>query len=478
MTTATVVGSGPNGLSAAVTLAMSGIEVTVLEMADAVGGGTRTSELTLPGVLHDDCSAVHPIGAASPFFNSLDLERHGLRWKYPEIDAVQPLDNGSAGVLHRSISDTAAGLSTDGDAWRRFFEPLSDRFDDLAADFFRPMLHVPKHPVTLTRFGLNALAPATLTARRFHTQEARALFSGIAAHALYPLTRPTTSAVGVMMIAAGHKYGWPVAEGGSRAISDALVSVLAEHGGKVETGVRVRHLTEIPPSDIVMLDLSPTAVADIAGDALPARVARPYRRWRYGPGAFKLDLAVHEGIPWTNHSARRAGTVHLGGTLEEVAAAERAVHRGDMPARPFVLVAQQYLADPTRSHDDIHPIWTYAHVPNGYTGDASEAIIDQIERFAPGVRDRIVGRAVRSTTQMPAYNPNYVGGDIVTGSNDPGQVVLRPRVSANPYWTGIDGVYICSAATPPGGGVHGMGGYNAACAALESVTRTEANIGS
>ena len=469
MTTATVVGSGPNGLAAAVTLAMSGVEVTVLEMADKVGGGTRTSELTLPGVLHDDCSAVHPMGAGSPFFASLDLEAHGLTWKYPEIDAVQPLDNGSAGVLHRSITDTAAGLGADGDAWQRFFGPLSDRFDDLATDLFQPLLHMPRHPIALTKFGLNALAPASLTARRFRTPEARALFSGVAAHALYPLTRPTTSAVGVMMIAAGHKYGWPVAEGGSRAISDALVSVLTEYGGKVETGIRVTRLQQIPPSDIVMLDLSPTAIADIAGDALPKRVARPYRRWRYGPGAFKLDLAVEDGIPWTNESARRAGTVHLGGTYEEVAATERDVHRGIMPRRPFVLLGQQYVSDPTRSQGNIHPIWTYAHVPNGYTGDASEVIIDQIERFAPGIRKRIVARAVRSTTQMPTYNPNYVGGDIVTGSNDPGQVALRPRVSINPYWTGIDRVYICSAATPPGGGVHGMGGFNAAQAALRKV---------
>ncbi|MGV8872394.1 MAG: phytoene desaturase family protein [Rhodococcus sp. (in: high G+C Gram-positive bacteria)] len=471
MTTATVVGSGPNGLAAAVTLAMAGVDVTVLEMADKVGGGTRTSELTLPGVLHDDCSAVHPVGAASPFFNSLDLEAHGLTWKHPEIGAVQPLDNGRAGVIHRSVADTAAGLGVDGAAWQRFFGPWADRFDDLTTDFFRPLLHVPRHPITLTKFGLNALAPASLTARRFTTPEARAAFAGVAAHALYPLTRPTTSAVGVMMIAAGHKYGWPVAEGGSRAISDALVSILTEHGGKVELGVRVTRLQQIPQSDIVMLDLSPTAVADIAGDALPKRVARPYRRWRYGPGAFKLDLAVQDGIPWTNESARRAGTVHLGGTFEEVAAAERDVHRGVMPRRPFILLGQQYLADPSRSQGNIHPIWTYAHVPNGYTGDASETIIDQIERFAPGVRKRIVGRAVRSTTQMPVYNPNYVGGDIVTGSNDPGQVALRPRISVNPYWTGIDGVYICSAATPPGGGVHGMGGYNAARVALRRLAR-------
>jgi len=273
----------------------------------------------------------------------------------------------------------------------------------------------------------------------------------------------------MMLIAAGHRYGWPVAKGGSRAITDALAAVLTDHAGKIETGVRVDSLASLPASDITMLDLSPTAVAEIAGDLLPARVARAYRRWRYGPAAFKLDLAVEGGIPWRNGQCRKAGTVHLGGTFEEITVAERAVHAGAMPDRPFMLVGQQYLADPSRSSGDVHPIWTYAHVPHGYTGDATEAMLTQMERFAPGVRDRIVGQFVRTTRDMSTYNPNYVGGDIVTGSNDPLQVAFRPRIALNPYETGIPGVYICSAATPPGAGVHGMGGHNAALSALRTL---------
>lgn len=472
MSTAIVVGSGPNGLAAAVTLAREGVEVTVLEADDRIGGGTRTSELTLPGLLHDDCSAFHPMGAASPFFATLDLEAHGLQWCLPEIDAVHPLDSGAAGVLHRSIEATAAQAGPDGQAWLRLFRPFANRLDDLTADFFRPIVHVPGHPLTLAWFGINALAPATWSAYRFKTTEVRALFAGVAAHALYPLTRPATSAVGAMIIAAGHRYGWVVGQGGSRSITDALASILTAHGGKIETGVRVARLSDLPRADITMLDLSPTAVADIAGEALPPRAERAYRRWRYGPGAFKLDLAVEGGIPWTNEYARRAGTVHMGGTLEEVVAAERDVHRGVMPQRPFVLVGQQYLADPSRSNGNVHPIWTYAHVPNGYTGDAQGAILAQLERFAPGTRERIVGTFTRTTTEMASYNTNYVGGDILTGSNDPGQVVTRPRIAVDPYPTGIPGTYICSAATPPGAGVHGMCGYNAALSALRHLRRS------
>jgi phytoene dehydrogenase-like protein len=469
MTSATVVGAGPNGLAAAVTLAQHGVSVTVLEAADTIGGGTRTSELTVPGVLHDECSAVHPIAAASPFLRSLDLAAHGLEWRQPEIAVAHPLDSGSAGVLHTSIEDTAAALGTDGRAWSRVFGQLAHDIDALTAEFFRPIVHIPRHPIAMTRFGLNALLPATLTAHRWRNVETRALFGGIAAHALHPLSRPTTSAVGMMLIAAGHRYGWPVAKGGSRAITNALAAVLTDHAGKIETGVRVDSLASLPASDITMLDLSPTAVAEIAGDLLPARVARAYRRWRYGPAAFKMDLAVEGGIPWRNGQCRKAGTVHLGGTFEEITVAERAVHAGAMADRPFMLVGQQYLADPSRSSGDVHPIWTYAHVPHGYTGDATEAMLTQMERFAPGVRDRIVGQFVRTTRDMSTYNPNYVGGDIVTGSNDPLQVAFRPRIALNPYETGIPGVYICSAATPPGAGVHGMGGHNAALSALRTL---------
>lgn len=294
----------------------------------------------------------------------------------------------------------------------------------------------------------------------------------MAAHAVYPLTRSTTSAVRAIVIAAGHRYGWPVAQGGSQSISDALASILTAHGGAIETGVRVKRLADLPRTDIVMLALAPTAVADIAGDALPPRVSRAYRRWRYGPGVFKLDLAVEGGLPWTNEYARRAGVVHVGGTLEEVVAIEREVNRGVMPERPFVLVGQQYLADPTRSSGNIHPVWTYAHVPNGYPGDAEEAILRQLERFAPGTRERIVGKFARGTSALAAYNTNFVGGDILTGANNPRQVLAWPRVALDPYYTGIAGTYICSAATPPGSGVHGMCGYNAARSALRELRRS------
>jgi phytoene dehydrogenase-like protein len=303
-------------------------------------------------------------------------------------------------------------------------------------------------------------------ARVWKTEQAQALFGGVAAHALSPLSWPMSSSVGMALISACHAWGWPVAHGGSRAIADALASVLREHGGTIETGVRVKSLDEVP-ADVVALDLAPGAVADIAGERLPSRVARAYRRYRHGPAAFKVDLAVEGGVPWTNEAARRAGTVHVCGSFDEIAVAEREINRGRMPARPFVLVAQQYLADSSRSVGDVHPVWSYAHVPHGYTGDATEAVIDQLERFAPGLRERIVGRFVRSAVDMPAYNANYVGGDIVTGANTPKQVLFRPRIALDPYSTGIPGVYICSAATPPGGGVHGMNGYNAARSALK-----------
>ncbi|NKS84153.1 FAD-dependent oxidoreductase [Rhodococcus hoagii] len=471
MTEGVVVGAGPNGLAAAVTLALRGVRVTVYEAADTIGGGTRTTERLAPGLLHDDCSAVHPMGVASPFFRSLDLAAHGLEWCHPEIDLAHPLDDAVAAVFVRSLEQTAGRLGPDGRAWAKLFGPIADRFDDIAAEVLRPIAHLPRHPIALAGFGIGALAPATLTARRWRTDQARALFAGVAAHAYYPLTRPTTAAAGLLMLGAGHRYGWPVAKGGSRAVTDALASLLRAHGGRIETGRRVRSLGELPRADVTLLDLSPTGVADLAGDLLPGRVARAYRRFRYGPAAFKLDLAVEGGVPWRDPACRRAGTVHVGGTLEEITAAERDVHRGRMPERPFVLVAQQYLADPSRSAGDVHPVWAYAHVPHGYPGDATEAILRQLERFAPGVRDRIVGAFARSATEMPRYNPNYVGGDIASGANDPVQMLSRPRIALDPYSTGIPGVYICSASTPPGGGVHGMGGHNAALSALRRLQR-------
>ncbi len=466
MIDAVVVGSGPNGLAAAVALARAGRSVTVLEGAATIGGGTRTEELTVPGVLHDVCSAVHPFGVASPFLASLPLEDHGLAWRWPEVDLVHPLDGGRAGVLVRSVDDTVAGLGADGAAWRRTFGPLARRFGAAAEDLMRPILHVPRHPLLLAGFGTRALQPATLLARQWHTDEARGLFGGVAAHAIHPLTRPTTAAIGLMLTASCHHVGWPVAEGGSARITDALASLLRSRGGTIETGVTVRSLADLPPARTALFDVAPGPFAAIAGAALPLRVRRAYQRYRRGPGAFKVDLAVEGGVPWTAGAARRAGTVHLGGTLEEVTATEWAVHRGRMPERPFVLVAQQSVADPSRAAGDVHPVWAYAHVPHGWDGDATDAVVGQLERFAPGVRDRIVGIHTRRPAQVAADNPNFAGGDIATGANDPLQVVFRPRVAVDPYATGIPGVFLCSAATPPGGGVHGMCGAGAARSAL------------
>lgn len=467
MTTAVVVGSGPNGLAAAVVLAHAGVDVTVLEAEDEIGGGTRSGELNVPGVLHDICSATHPTAVASPFFQSLDLGRHGLEWLWPEVDAVHPLDGGRAGVMFRDLDRTAEGLGVDGLAWRKLYEPLTKHSDELIGEIFGPIVHVPRHPFLLAKFGLRALQPASWIARRWQTDEARGLFAGLAAHALHPLNRPTTGGLGLMFGMTSHAYGWPVAKGGSSAIARALAAEIVEHGGRIETGHRV---AELPQADIVVFDTTPDAALRIAGDRIPARVRRPLKRWRMGPGVFKVDFAVEGGVPWTNEWAHKAGTVHLGGTFEQLNAAELDVHAGRMPERPFVLLCQQYLADPGRSVGDVHPVWSYAHVPHGYTGDATEAVIAQIERFAPGFRDRIVAQTVSTPADLEAHNANYIGGDMGGGANDPWQLVMRPRFSPNPYSLGAKGLYICSASTPPGGGVHGMGGFHAATSAVADLS--------
>ena len=466
MSTAVVVGSGPNGLAAAIRLAQAGVQVRVLEAADRIGGGARSSEKIVPGLLVDDCSAFHPTGAGSPFLQSLPLGEHGLRWAEPAVQLVRPLDGGRAGALWRSVDRTVAEMGEDGAAWRRVVGRTAAHFDAITADVFRPILHVPQHLLPLAEFGLQSLLPASWTVRQWSRPETRALFGGIAAHSFAPLTGPLSSSVGLLLGAAGHAYGWPVAVGGSQAIADSMASLLTSLGGTVETGVHVTDLDELGSPDVVLLSVSPTAALSIAGRRMPARVARAYRRYRYGPGAFKVDYAVEGDVPWTNEHARSAGTLHLGGTFEEMADAEAMTNRGRMPRRPYVLMGQQYLADPSRSAGSINPVWAYAHVPHGYPGDATEAISAQIERFAPGFRDRVVGTAVRSTSDLARYNPNYVGGDIGVGANDVPQVVLRPRLALDPYATGIPGVYLCSSATPPGAGVHGMCGFNAAGSAL------------
>ncbi len=441
----------------------------MLEAVERIGGGTRTSELNEPGLLHDECSATHPMAVSSPAVAGLGLERHGLEWAWPEVDLAHPLDGGGGGVMLRSLEATAAGLGAAGKSWQRVFGPPSRGYDALTEDVYHPLIHLPRHPLRLARFGLPAALPATTLGRRLGTPEAAALFAGVAAHSYAPLNRPLSSAIGMALVCAGHAFGWPVGKGGSIALAEAWAAVVREHGGRIETGRRVRSLDELPPADAVVLDLTPRGVLEVAGERLPGRVARAYRRYKYGPGAFKLDLAVQEGVPWTMAAARRAGTVHVGGSLEEIAEAEAQVNRGRMPERPFILVGQQYLADPGRSRGDLHPVWAYAHVPSGYDGDATEAVLDAIERFAPGLRERIVAKTVTTTAEIEARNANFVGGDILGGANSPLQTMLRPRIHPVPYWTGIPGVFICSAATPPGAGAHGINGYNAAEAVLRTM---------
>ena len=474
MSTAVVIGSGPNGLAAAIRLAQDGIEVTVLEAYDRPGGGTRTSELTLPGLLHDDCAAFHPTGVVSPFLSTLGLDRFGLEWLWPELDLVHPLDDGRAGVLSRDLQVTLASLGDDARSWRRLFEPLTRRFDDLLDDIFRPIVHLPKHPLALTGFGLHALLPATWTARRWDGDLAKALYMGVAAHAFSRLDTPLSGSVGLMLTAAGHRAGWPVAKGGTESISTAMIGLLTELGGTVKTGVTVTSLDQLRDldgrtPDVVMLDTAPDAVVRIVGARLPGRVRRAFDRYRFGPAVFKVDFAIEGDVPWTNEDARRAGTLHLGGSAAEIAASEAAAVRGEMPDRPFVLVGQQYLADPSRSAGSANPLWSYAHVPHAFTGDATEHVVRQIERFAPGFRERILATATRSAPEMATYNANYVGGDIGAGANTAKQIALRPRTTLNPYQVGVKGVYLCSSSTPPGGGVHGMCGFNAAETALREL---------
>ncbi|MGN6275558.1 MAG: phytoene desaturase family protein [Solirubrobacterales bacterium] len=469
MSSAIVVGSGPNGLACAATLASRGVEVTVIEAAAAIGGGTRSSELTVPGLLHDECSAFHPMAVSSPAVAGLGLERHGLEWLWPEVDLAHPLDGGGGAAMLRSLEATAAGLGEGGSRWKRVFGPSVEAYDELTEDIYHPLIHLPRHPLRLARFGLTSALPASVLARGLGTTEAAALFGGVAAHSFARLDLPLSAAIGMALISAGHAYGWPVAKGGSVALAEAWASVVRANGGTIETGRRVRSLAELPEADVVVLDLSPRGVLELAGDRLPARVARAYRRFKYGPAAFKLDLAVEGGVPWTYEPARCAGTVHIGGSFEEIAAAERENNRGRLPERPFVLVGQQYLADPGRSQGDLHPVWAYAHVPRGYSGDATETVLDQIERFAPGLRERIVATTTSTPAEIEAANPNLVEGDIATGANGPVQLLLRPRATPVPYWTGIPGVFISSAATPPGAGAHGICGFNAAEAALRTL---------
>jgi phytoene dehydrogenase-like protein len=460
---AIVVGAGPNGLSAAVALARGGYRVLLYEAMDAVGGGTRSAALTLPGFVHDICSAVHPMGVASPFFRQLPLAAHGLEWIHPSAPLAHPFDDGTVALLERSTGMTADTLDrADADAWRRLMDPFVERWEALFDDALGP-LHVPRHPLLLARFGLRALQSARGLATSWFTGErARALFAGIAAHTLEPLTTRPTAAFGLMLGIAGHAVGWPVARGGSQRIADALASLLRRHGGEIRTGAPVHSLRDLPRAAAVVLDLTPRQVLRVAGERLPRRYRRALMRYRYGPGVFKIDWALSSPIPWRAKDCARAGTVHLGGGLGEIEASAAAPWHGRVERRPFVLLAQPTLFDDRRAPPGHHVAWAYCHVPHGSSADQTEAVEAQVERFAPGFRDTVLARHTMTPAALQRHNPNLVGGDINGGTQDLGQLFFRPAARLVPYATPVDGLYLCSASTPPGGAVHGMGGYHAA----------------
>jgi phytoene dehydrogenase-like protein len=467
---AVVVGSGPNGLVAAVTLARAGHTVLVVEAAPTWGGGTRSAELTAPGFVHDVCSAIHPLGIGSAALRALPLEHHGLRWIHPVVPLAHPLDD-QAVILDRSVAETAAGLGEDGRGWRRLFGRFERDGHELV-DGVMSALTFPRHPLRMAAFGGVAMRSATGLARsRFANDAARALFGGIAAHSIRPLDKPFTAGVGLFLGGLAHAVGWPMAAGGSQAIADALVAELRANGGEIECGRRVGRLDELPRSAVVLADVSPGALAQLAAERIPKRVRRAYRRFRHGPAVFKVDFALSEPVPLRDPAVAGAGTVHLGGTIAEVAAAEEAVWRGEHPERPFVLAAQQSLFDPARAPAGRHTLWAYCHVPARSTVDMSGAIERQVERFAPGFRDTVIARHVAGPADVEAGNANYVGGDISGGVTDVRQLVTRPRVSLHPWRTGARGIYLCSASTPPGAGVHGMCGLHAARLALRRELR-------
>lgn len=443
----------------------------VVEGAETIGGGTRSAELTLPGFVHDVCAAVHALGAASPAFASMELDRHGLEWIHPLVALSHPLDGDRAATLHRSVAMTAGELGADGASWRRLFEPLLAGWDDLLPQILGPIVSVPRHPITLGRFGLRALPSASMITRLFHHDEAAALFGGCAAHAFLPLTRPMSGAFGTMLALIAHAAGWPIARGGSQSVADAMASRLTELGGVIETGHRVRTLADLPPHRAVLFDTNPAQLERIAGDALPDAYRRRLTRFRHGPAAYKIDYALDGPVPWTHEQCRKAGTVHLGGTFAEIRAAEADCAAGRMPARPFVLVAQQSLFDPSRAPEGKHTLWAYAHVPHASTADATDALERQIERFAPGFRDLVLARHVMAPAALEAYNPNYVGGDIGGGAHNGTQLVFRPTIGLRAYVTPNPSLFLCSASAPPGGGVHGMAGLHAAERALAGVLR-------
>ena len=463
---AVVVGSGPNGLAAAIVLARAGIRVVVREQAQGIGGGLRCAELTLPGFTHDICAAVHPLAVSSPLLRALPLAAHGLEWVHPAAPLAHPFDEAPAAVLQRSLTGTAERLGQDGPAWQRLLEPYVADWPHLAADILAP-LRLPRHPIRLARFGLHGLCSAVgLVARRFGSDAARVLIAGNAAHSMVPLDQSPTAAFGLTLVAAGHAVGWPVARGGSQRVANAMASYLRSLGGEIVTGAPVDRYEEVEDTAIALFDVTPRQFLRIAGHRLPTRYRRALERFRYGSGVFKVDWALAGPIPWRDPACLRAGTVHLGGTMAEIVAAEDGAFRGEVPERPFVLLGQPTLVDPTRAPAGRHIGWAYCHVPHGTTVDMTARIEAQVERFAPGFRDLILARHVGSPAALERHNPNLIGGDISAGVMDLRQLFFRPVARLNPYRTPLPGVYLCSASTPPGGAVHGMCGYYAARSAL------------
>jgi phytoene dehydrogenase-like protein len=463
---AVVVGSGPNGLAAAIHLARSGRSVTVYEANHDIGGGVRSAELTLPGFVHDVCSAFHPMAAASPFFRTLPLEEHGLVLVHPGAPLAHPLDDGTAVLLHRSLDITAHSLGEDGNAYRSLMSPFADAWSDLYGEVLRPIVHVPRHPFLLARFGLSAVWSARMLVRRFRGVRAPALLAGIAAHSFLPLEHPLSASAAVLLGSAGHAVGWPIARRGSRSIATALASYLASLGGVVVADRRAQQMSDLPDARAYLFDTSPATLEFVAGDRLSPSFRRSLRRHRRGPGVFKLDYALDGPVPWRAQDCLRAGTVHLGGTFDEIASSEREVFRGRHPERPFVLIGQQSLFDETRAPIGKHTLWAYCHVPNGSTVDMTDRIEAQIERFAPGFRERVLKRVATTPADIERDNQNDAGGDIGGGTNAGLQLLFRPRIALDPYATSARDITLCSASTPPGGGVHGMCGYHAARSAM------------
>jgi len=465
---AIVVGSGPNGLSAAISMQQAGLSVLLLEAKNEVGGGMRSAELTLPGFVHDICSAVHPLGAASPFFNTLSLGKYGLEFINPTISAAHPFEDGTAAALYNSIEQTAEALGNDKDSYLQLIKPVVKNWPLIENDVLGP-LHFPENVLALMTFGVKALQPAEHLSRRFTTKKAKGLLAGMAAHSMQPLSNAATSAVALVLMATGHLRGWPIAKGGSKSIANALASYFVSLGGKIETNFYVRSLNQLPSSHVVLFDVTPKQLLQIAGQSFSAFYQWQLKRYRYGMGVFKIDWALDAPVPFTADECKETATVHLGNSLEEIAAYEFATSKNKHAEKPFVLFAQPSLFDATRAPAGKHTAWAYCHVPKGSTIDMTEEIERQVERFAPGFRERIIGRHVMNPAQMEEYNPNYIGGDINGGVIDIRQLFTRPALRFSPYKTSEKGIYICSSSTPPGGGVHGMCGYHAAKRALRDV---------